>query len=331
MTETDSALLRRIYTEVCRGYTQSVFNGQSVYIKHLSVFDQTDIDDYYKIVLDEIITRKIPTEEQRKAFLESKKLWTKKDDFDIQQEKNYLDNLRRTRAKAALKLQANQLDKQIEEANIKINKLIFKRDNLIGLTAEKVADQKTQYEYIRLSFYKDKDFKYPLFDKNDIYNLNEDECEQLLTKYIESVERFSHKNLKKISIQDFFTNYFYLCGDDIYNFFQKPIVNLTNYQVNLLHYGKYFKSILTNHEIPRDLLDDPDKIEDFVGRATNAKNVIEKASVSKGGRVGIVGATAEDFAALGVQDGTNEIRDIAKKEYKTGREGAQNLGFSYND
>jgi hypothetical protein len=77
------------------------------------------------------------------------------------------------------------------------------------------------------------------------------------------------------------------------------------------------------------MLDDPDKVEGFVNHSKNAKSVIEKASVSQNGRVGLVGGTQRDFQAIGVKDSTNEMRQVAAKQYKTGRDGAQDLGVTW--
>lgn len=331
MESSPSASLRAIYAEICRGYSEANWNNSVIFIKHLSVFEQTDIDNCYERELKRAIERGIPTESDKLKFLEKRKIWTKKDEAELFREKDYLENLRKTRAKAALKLQANQIDSQIKESQQKINKIVSKRNHLIDITAEKVAELKSQFEYIRLSFFTDRQLTIPLFNHNDINKLDDDDSNKLLELYIDCIERFKHDIVRKIAIKDFFTGSFYLCGDNIPAFFQKPMVSLTNYQVNLLNYGQYFKSIITQNDIPVEMLDDPEKLEDFVNRSKNVKNIVDKSSVSKGGRVGIVGATAEDFAALGVKDGTDEMRDVAQKQYKTGRDAAKDLGFTYTN
>jgi hypothetical protein len=325
------AFLRQAYADICRGYSEAVWAGTPIFVRHLNVFDQTVIDRFRAQAFDATIKRGVPCEKDILANLERKKLWTAKEIKELAQEEAYLENLRKTRSKIALKLQADQLDKQIGEANEKIWKLVSKRNKLVGKTAERVADDKTQYEYVRLSFYKDRALTVPLFTFEDMNALSDIESQMVITIYVDSITRFTQEVIKNIAIQPFFTNYFYLCGEELFNFFRRPIYELSIYQVNLLSYAQYYKSILTHHEVPKDIATNPDKIEEFVTRSKNAKDIVAKAGNQQGGRVGIVGATKEDFDAMGVKDSTDTMREVASKQYKSGREGAQDLGFTYND
>ncbi len=160
--------------------------------------------------------------------------------------------------------------------------------------------------------------------------LSEVDSDTILGTYIDIVQRFSLTNLRKIAVQPFFTNYYYLCGEDPTLFFGTPIVKMTIQQVNLLSYGHYFKSIFTNHNIPATFAQDPDKVEEYVTRSSAAKKMMADTPQS-GGRVGIVGATAEDFQAMGVQDGTSQMREVASKQYQTGRDAAKDLGVNWTN
>lgn len=331
MTPLEMAALRQAYTEICRGYSSATWMKSPLFIRHINVFDQTVIDRFRIEAYDAALSRGIKSEKDVLALLERKGLWTPKDAAELVQEESYLDNLKKTRSKIAFKVQADQLDKQIDEAQKKIYRLAGKRAKLIGKTAERVADDKTQYEYVRLAFFKDAAMTAPLFTAEDIGQLSDMESQVSMDLYLESIVRFSQDTLKNISIQSFFTNYFYLCGDDLFNFFRRPIYELSMHQVNLLSYAQYYKALFTNNDIPKDIASNPDKIEDFVNRSRNAKNIVAKAGNQQGGRVGLVGATKEDFDAIGVRDSTDTMREVAQKQYKSGREGAQDLGFTYNN
>lgn len=331
MASPEIPVLRQAYMEICRGYSSATWMKAPIFIKHLNVFDQTKIDQFRAEALRAALARGIKPENDILAYLEKKGLWTVKEAKELVQEEAYLENLRKTRSKIAFKIQADQLDKQIGEAERKIYQLAAKRSKLIGKTAERVADDKTQYEYVRLSFFKDVALTDPLFTLEDIGQLSDAESQAAMILYVDSINRFSQDVIKNISIQPFFTNYFYLCGEDLFNFFRRPIYELTMYQVNLLSYAQYYKAIMSQNDIPKDIAGNPDKIEDFVNRSRNAKNIVAKAGNQQGGRVGLVGATKEDFDAIGVKDSTDTMREVAQKQYKSGREGAQDLGFTYNN
>ena len=59
-------------------------------------------------------------------------------------------------------------------------------------------------------------------------------------------EDFSSDQMKLIAICPFFINNFYLCGENSADFFRKPIVELSTFQVSLLSSGRYYKSLMNN-------------------------------------------------------------------------------------
>ncbi len=325
-----SVFSRRIYADICSGFSIVLYDNSTIYIKHLTVFDQTEIDSLREAVLERTKKRGIATEADRLVWLEKKGLWTKREDADLLSERNYLENLEKTKSKLPLKVQIDQINNQINEAQNKVNQLAGKRARLIDKTAEQVADQRVQYEYIRLSFFSDVQLTKPLFTQSDIENLDDQEIDNLLFTYIEVVNQFSANALREIVIQPFFTNQFYLCGDEIRAFFGKPIVDLTIYQTNLLSYGQYFKSIMAQNDIPKEFLGTPDKIEEYVLRSRNMKTMADKMA-KNADRVAIIGATPEDMKVMGVEDGSDKIRQDMQRGVKSGIEAAKSREVTFTN
>ena len=54
-----------------------------------------------------------------------------------------------------------------------------------------------------------------------------------MTVYSKNNEKFKAEVLKKIALADFFTNIFYLCEDNVFNFYGKPVIILTFYQIEI--------------------------------------------------------------------------------------------------
>lgn len=329
MTSAEITHLRVIYGELCRGYSKLQWDGKPVFVKHFNSFDQTEIDMFYDKVLAETVARGIQSEAKKLEWLNQKGWWTKANQDEVDRDRGYVTNLQKTKSQLAVKVQRDAIDAQLQEAATKLNKMLKQRSDALGRTAEWVADQKIQYEYIRQAFFSDVGLTQPLFTQEDTSQFSEDEAEVLVSLYIEIVQRFSQDNLRHIAVQPFFTNSFYLCDKDVSTFFGKPIVNLTIQQVNLLSHGMYFKSIFTDHAIPPPIAQDPDKIEDFINRSKAGKALIANTP-AQGHRVGIIGAQAEDFEAMGIQDGTKTMREAAAKEYQTGRDAAKDLGVNWN-
>lgn len=316
-----STHLRRLYADICKGYSLGVYRGQSIFIKHFTVFDYTEIDAAREEAFESVVRRGIKTEADQLKWLETNGLWSKKDDQNIAIQEDYVDGLRKTRSKMHLKSQTDQINKQIAEAETTLGEATRKRAKLLGKTAEQVADQKVQYEYMKLAFFEDETLKKPLLTREDINQLTGPDTDTLLYSYIDVINGFSSDSLRGIAIAPFFTNSFYLCGEDITRFFLRPIVDLTIYQTNLLSYGSYFKSLMSQTEIPKEMANNPDKIEEFIARSRNMKSLVNKAG--QGDRVALIGATGEDFKALGVEDGSATVRADINRGVKSGLEAAK--------
>ena len=330
MTTVELTKLRRAYAEVCRGYSEAKWRDETVYIKHLTIFDQTEIDVLQDQAFDEAVNKGVATEKDRLKWLEDKGMWKRVDENKLNGQRSYIEGLEKSKSKAALKIQVEALDKQLAEGRLKLAEDVEKRRRLIGLTAELVAEQKVQYEYIRLSFFKDRAFTQPLFTRADMRELYDDDSDYLLVTYIESMARFGGKPLRSIAVQPFFTNQFYLC-EQVRDFFGQPVVDLTLHQTNLLSFGLYYRNVFKHHQIPKDMMEDPDKIDEYITRSVNAKKLMNAGVPAEGGRVGVVGARPEDFAAAGFEDGTQSMREMAKKGYTDARDVAKDHGYTIVD
>lgn len=329
MTDSTTSL-RRIYAEVCQGYSTREYAGSTVYVRHFNVFDYTEIDQLRDEAFDFAVSRGLHTEATKLKWLEEKGLWTKKDDLELKQYESYVQTLHKSRSKLPLKAQIVQADKQIAEGEAKLGGMVNKRANLLGKTAEHVADQKIQYEYMRLGFFKDPLLKERLLTTDDINSMDDQQAEDLLHAYVNVINQFGAETLRKIAVSPFFTNYFYLVGERLETFFGKPIVGLTLYQTNLLSYGNYFKSLMTQTEVPKEMMGDPNKIEEYIMRSRNMKTMASKMD-QNADRVAIIGATGEDFKAMGVEDGSAIVQKDFDRGVKNGIEAAKTRTVTFNE
>lgn len=303
----DDFTLRSVFADICRGYSAASWGKRPVFIKHFSHFEQLELERDKKIHFDAARARGIETRDLKIKWLNKEGIWTIEDEKKLIQADSYAKNLKKTRDKAAIKSQIDALQKQLEEAQAVYYKLSSRKEALVGLTAESYADQKMQNAYVFLSFYADSACKERLFTEKQFKKLEEEEIYELLDLYILHINLFTQDALRRISISDFFTNYFDLT-EDITKFYGKSIIDFTFYQVNLARYGSYFKRIFANHEIPDRISDSPDEIEQYVLRLQNKKNM----RLPTEGRVGVIGATKEgDGEFFGGEE--NYINDLIKK------------------
>jgi hypothetical protein len=135
--------------------------------------------------------------------------------------------------------------------------------------------------------------------------------------------KFSQINLKRVALSGFFLNNFYLCKENPFTFFGKPVVELTFHQTDLFAYGRYFKHILSEMKStpPPDMMEDPDKLLDQYNIEQNKDSVLSPKG-KEGTATTIVGATKEDLEALGLKDQAQdgEVIDLNKEAEKKGGE-----------
>ena len=105
--------------------------------------------------------------------------------------------------------------------------------------------------------------------------------------------QFSDNILKKISVCPFFVNSFFICDNNPNLFFGKPVVELTNYQIDIFSYGRYYKFIMSECRPPtQDLYDAPQKLVEYYEAARKAKEAKEsKKGLGSGKQSEYMGST----------------------------------------
>ena len=144
---------------------------------------------------------------------------------------------------------------------------------------------------------------------------------QLIGLYNKNTDKFNSKALKLISVSGFYTNLFYLCNDDAFVFYGKPLVELTFYQIELFGYGRYHKSLIENADSrpPEEISKSPQKLVEWFESGKNVKEVLDKSqNIGKeGAATSLVGASKQDLKRLGL-DNPNETINLAKKAAEKG-------------
>ena len=314
--------LKLIFSEIIEGYSlvSSKIFGE-LKIKHINNFDaaKTDIKNHY--YFQKAVTQGLPKRQDKIEYLIKEGLWTEEKDKEITRLEGMLKGMRKTKSKLILQAQIDAINKELVIAENDLTNLLAEKESTIGFTAEEYANRRINEYYMHVSIL-DQDEK-RLFAENEFDELDEDQVSEIMTVYAKNNEKFKAKNLKKIALSDFFTNIFYLCDDNLYNFYGKPVINLTFYQIEIYSYGRYFKSIIQNSEdkIPDHIVEDPEKLIEWAQSSQNVKEALEKSSVSDkdGAASSIVGATSQDLAKAGINK-DQDVIDISKAaEEKDGR------------
>lgn len=323
MDDRDLSNLRITYSDIIKGFSIGFIEKKRVYIKHFTALDQSIIDENYHSLYDKAINDGAATIEERKNQLIEQGNWTDRKEIDIENQKVYLQNLQRTKEQQYLPSQIKSISKDIKEAEIKLGAMLFEKETLFGMTAEKYANNRLNTLYVYYSFYKDNDFEIPFYDEEEFEEISKEEIQKIIQFYNDIVSKFKQINIKHIALANFFQNLFFLADDNPFTFFGKPLVELTFYQTDLFTFARYYKSIITGEaKPPQNVLDDPEALENWFIGSKNAEKVKQKLELREGhegGGASIVGATKEDLEEMGLNKNTPPKNDKLAQLKRSGK------------
>lgn len=300
----EATIYRKIFRDICRGYSEINFQNSPVYVKHISTQEQVDLDEVYQNELDRLIKKGLPSNKDRLDTIIKEGLWSNEDEIWISSQKDYILRMEESKKNIILKSQIDKQALQIKNAEQKLNEKLLEKENLLGQTCEKFADKRLNDFYILLTIFKDKELKYPYFEtEDDFFELSEDDEDggyhELVKEYNYFIKLCSEKNIQSVVLQDFYYSYFPFCEDTI-GFFGIPVAKLTHYQLKLIIYTRVFKNILeSGHHIPEKIKKDPTALLEFGSMSPESRERIEK-KIKGDGTTSLVGATKEDYEYLGL-------------------------------
>jgi len=323
---------KRLFADIVNGFSefQDPISKKVCYIKHFNELDFADFESKKIEFYDKAVKLKLPTVKQQEEYILAEKLWSKELDFELKNKSIYLQNLKKTKTKLFLVSQIQQLNEEINKLEFEILLKKQEKENLIGYTAEKYADNRMNIIYIGYSIFKDKEFKSKHFTEEELEEFNDKNFYEYIVSYNNIMNAFKEENIKKIALENHVQNMIAFCGDNLFNFYCKPIACLTNFQSLLLLYARFFRNIMMSEEyvkVPEDIKTDPNKLMDWF---TASKNLKEKAAKNNktGGASFIMGATEKDIENIDHgQNNTTDLNSMAKD--KGGTLGIEELAKFY--
>ena len=305
-----------LYRDIAFGYTRILDEqGKPLFIKHLKELEKEHSFSSYEIHLETAESQGLQREDDVVKDLIEADLWTKEKEERIRDIGIELEGLRETSAKLIVKKQKQSINDKIATLRVELLGLSNARVESVGLTAEGFANKKQSEETILQAFFKDQELKEPLYSKEDFDLLSDHEVAKLTEYYADMIfEKFSSTNIKRIAISPFFMSLFHVTSDDIFNFFGKPVLQLTHFQVGLFTMGKYFKSIMQNcKNAPDHYQRSPEGLIEWYEMQNSleqAKRSGESKAGGDGGGRSVIGANREELETL--ENDGEEVVDVAQ-------------------
>jgi hypothetical protein len=317
----DKNKLRILFVDILKGYTIAYYKNNKLYFKHNTSIDSGDIDHIKQEFIQKAKRNGLPTEEQKEEYIIKEKLWSVENNEEIKKIKSYISGLKQTKSKLFKNDDIAQINKQINEENIKLFTLIAERKDLLGFTVEDYANKKVNEYYMFNSLFKDKDLKNKFFSEQEFDELENRDLSEILEIYNNMNKNYVDKNLKKIALSSYYLSLFNLSDDNPYYMYGKPIVYLTFYQMEVFGYARYFKNALSEakHKPPDEYYEDPDKLIDWLESSKNVEEVLSKNESNQKKTEGaiatsIVGAKKEDLAKIGKDENGISLHKEALKK-----------------
>lgn len=308
--------LRKIYAEIVAGFSIQKYKNQDIFIRHSSSVYNLEIDYIYTENFNSAVNKGYPNEKERLECLIKDNFWSKGKDNEIEVIKKQIYDTTAAKRKAFLLRDINNFNEQIRQQQEYLISLFIEKDKIIGNTAEKYAKRQSDAYFIYKSFFRDAELKNSLFSKEEFDDIDNLELNDLYELNYKVNTELDENNVKKIAVKDFFIQ-IYSLAEGIYEFFGKPICQLTYNQINLSAYGNFFKTILYgNPKPPNEIIDDPDKLEDWYYGRQNAEEMLSKVNKDKDGNSMLVGLTNKDREFLGLE--SNSRTDMRERILKAG-------------
>lgn len=291
-------VLRRAFVDVCRGYSSCVHQDSHVYVRHLSHREHVLYDALQADYIAEARARGAFTEEERLADVIKRGVWSQAKEDDIAFQRDAIIRLEEGKRQLANPSMIESLERQIAGEYDKLNAIYSDRMTHIGVTAEAYAHQRLNDHYIINNLFKDAALTQPLFTETTFEDFSDVEVREISDMYNRVSEPCLDSSLRRLAVQDFFIQYYAMCGDNLFTFYGRAVVDLTFYQIRLGNMARYFKSLLEQTDmskLPRNLRHDPDEIERHFTATKNA------GSMQAEGRVP-TNLSKQDIERLGLKD-----------------------------
>jgi hypothetical protein len=300
-----------IVNEIFDGYTRFDFNGRTVFLRHFSLKDQKLLNDHFETHKLVAVKKGIQEEKEILKRLKDDGTWTDEDEFKIIEIQNYIDTLEKTKSKIAIPSQKQSHQKLIDEEKMKLYALKIERQELVGKTATEYANNRANEDFLQNLLYKDRLLTVPFFSDDEFGEIDPVDLTSLMNSYYNIINKFNDSNIQKAVLEDCFSLFLSHC-EKPFDFFGKPLIQFSLYQLKLLAYGRMFLNIFQNvDKIPDSIRKDPEALISFAESSRNKEKLTSK--MKDNSATAVFGATKEDLDFVDPEAKQVSLQDLLEK------------------
>ena len=228
--------IKNIYLEIIRGYSYDF--EKDIYVKHFTDLERIQIIEKRNEIIEKIKIKGLRTEKEALKYIISENIWSHEKEKEIAELELKEEDNTRMANNMVVAAQKNTILKLVEKDKEELFKKRNERENLLGLTVEKYADNKYINYYLYFSFFKDSGLKQRYFSESDFVDLEDNEISDYFQIYSRALDKFNESNFKKIAVTPFFVNIAAMAYEDTRLFLDKSVLDYTNYQLEIFNMAK---------------------------------------------------------------------------------------------
>lgn len=228
--------IKNIYLEIIRGYSYDF--EKDIYVKHFTDLERIQIIEKRNEIIEKIKIKGLRTEKEALKYIISENIWSHEKEKEIAELELKVEDNTRMANNMVVAAQKNTILKLVEKDKEELSKKRNERENLLGLTVEKYADNKYINYYLYFSFFKDSGLKQRYFSESDFVDLEDNEISDYFQIYSRALDKFNESNFKKIAVTPFFVNIAAMAYEDTRLFLDKSVLDYTNYQLEIFNMAK---------------------------------------------------------------------------------------------
>ena len=274
--------IKNIFYEIIKGY--SCDYAENLFIKHFTELEKIEIIKKRQEILARAKIKGLRTQREVLAFLASEKIWTQDNEDSIAELELSIQDNSKMLERLVFDNKKQSLAAAIKGIEVKLSALKAKRSEVVGLTAEKYADEKYLNYFLFFAFYKDESITERYFSKQDFDDLEDEEIEKYFLIYSNNLKKFNDENFKKVAVTPVFLNLSGFAYEDSSLFLGKNVMQYTTYQFEIFNLLKRNMRVIS--EISSDVISihSQTKYSDLIRWYNDQSDAIELRNKKASGR-----------------------------------------------
>jgi hypothetical protein len=256
--------LELLLLDILRGYSKFTYKSKTYYLRHSTVFNCLELEEYQSECLDSALKRGIKSEDQLLEIAIDRKSWSTSDDDKIKNLKWIIEKSESAASKIADNISRKSFEDSILKDKKELNELESRRFSLIAHSAESFAMRKKNYKELSSNLFEDLEMKKEICH-DDIFLIMDQVNSRL-------GEINNYDNMIKMSYHYMFFDVYSLMYRQPHEMIGKNIYNITNWQKTLLSCSSVILSKLKNYDMPDHVANDPIKIYKYTPKEDNASS-----------------------------------------------------------